>query len=124
MMVVQVELRRVVKKDFPHLAVECVRINVHFESELLERSGGLFPEFEKAMFARKSIGLQQNFVLAVMYYVTVEMPRLGMLADVLVHGPNCTIFRCLRRVRQSERRCAERDRRVRCNYAWPLPEFD
>jgi hypothetical protein len=44
------------------------------------------------MFARKSIGLQQNFVLAVMNHVGGEMLGFGMLAYVLVHGSNCTIF--------------------------------
>jgi hypothetical protein len=42
------------------------------------------------MFARKPIGLQQNFVLAVMNYIAGEMLRFGMLGYVLVHGsPTC-----------------------------------
>jgi hypothetical protein len=38
------------------------------------------------MFAGKPIGLQQNFVLAVMDHVAREMLGFGMLAYVLVHG--------------------------------------
>jgi hypothetical protein len=46
----------------------------------------------KAALARKPIGLEQNFVLAVVNYVAGEMLRFGMFADVLVHATNCIIF--------------------------------
>jgi hypothetical protein len=63
-----------------------VLVHVYFNVEFLESFGRGFPKFEKPVFAREPIGLQQNFVLAVMDYVGGEMLRLGMFAYVLVHG--------------------------------------
>jgi hypothetical protein len=61
-------------------------IHIDFKIEFLESLGRCFPKFEKPMFARKPIWLQQNFVLAVVNYIAGEMLRFGMLAYVLVHG--------------------------------------
>jgi hypothetical protein len=59
--------------------------HVDLDVELLESPGRGFPKFEEAILAGKPIGLQQNLVLAVVNYVTGDMLRFGMLADVLVH---------------------------------------
>src|SRR5208282_5080891 len=90
--VVEVKLRGVVKEHLPNLTVECVLIDIYFKTEFLDSLGRCFPKFEKPMFALKPIGLQQNLVLAVMNHVGSEMLGFGMLAYVLVHGSNFTIF--------------------------------
>jgi len=86
MVVVEIKLRGVIKEHFPNLTVECVFVDIYFKTEFLERLGRCLPKFEKTMFARKPIGLQQNLVLAVMNYIAGEMLRFGMLAYVLIHG--------------------------------------
>jgi hypothetical protein len=70
-----------------------VVVNVHSKIQLLEGLGGGLPKIEEPMFAGKPIGLQQNFVLAVMDYVAREMLGFGMLAYVLVHGSPTVIVR-------------------------------
>jgi hypothetical protein len=90
MIVVEVILGSVIKEHLPNLTVECVLVDVHFNVELLKSLGCGLPEFEKAIFARKPIGLQQNFVLAVVNYVSGEMLGFGMLTDVLVHSGHHT----------------------------------
>jgi len=84
--VVEVKLRSVIKEHFPNLTVECVVVDIYFKTEFLKSLGCGLPKFDEAVFARKPIGLQQNFVLAVMNYIAGEMLRFGMLAYVLVHG--------------------------------------
>src|SRR5208283_1584026 len=91
--VVEVKLRSVIEEHFPNLTVECVLVDIYFQAEFLESLGHCFPKFEKTIFARKPIGFQQNLVLAVMNHVGGEMLGFGMLADVFVHGSNCSIFR-------------------------------
>ncbi len=83
--VVEVKLRSVIEEHFPNLAVECVIGDVHLDVELLKSPGRSFPKFKEAILAGKPIGLQQNFVLAVVNYVAGEMLCFSMLAYVLVH---------------------------------------
>jgi hypothetical protein len=85
-MIVEIKLRGVIEQNFSNLAVERVVVNVHSKIQLLEGLGGGLPKIEEPMFAGKPIGLEQNFVLAVMDYVAREMLGFGMLAYVLVHG--------------------------------------
>jgi hypothetical protein len=86
MVVVEVKLRSVIKEHFPNLTVERVLVQIYFKTEFLKSLGCGLPKFEKTILARKPIGLEQNFVLAVMNYIAGEMPGFGMLAYVLVHG--------------------------------------
>ena len=79
MMVVEVELRRVVKEHFPDLAVEGVAFGIHLQAELPDGLVRVFPKFEKAALAGKPIGLQQNLVFAVVNDVVGEMLVSGCL---------------------------------------------
>jgi hypothetical protein len=62
-----------------------VLVDIHLDVEFFESFGCFFPKFEKAILAGKPIGLQQNFVLAVVNHVVGEMPGFRMFAYVLVH---------------------------------------
>jgi hypothetical protein len=64
-----------------------VLVHIYFKTELLKSLGWFcLPKFDEAAFASKPIGLQQNFVLAVVNYIVGEMLRFGMLAEVHVYG--------------------------------------
>ena len=84
--IVEVKQRGVIEEYFPNLAIERVVVDIYSKIELLKSLGCRLPKFEKAVLAREPIGLQQNFVLAIVDYVTGEMLRFGVFAYVLVHG--------------------------------------
>jgi hypothetical protein len=69
MIIIKVELRCVIKEYLPNLAIERVAVDVDFKTEFLKCLGRGLPKFQKTMFAREAIGLQENLVLAVMNYV-------------------------------------------------------
>jgi hypothetical protein len=66
MVVVEVEVRRIVKEHFTNLAVKSLPVDIDFEIELLDGLFHVLPEVQEATFAREAIRLEQNLVLAVM----------------------------------------------------------
>ena len=86
MVVVEVEVRRIVKEHFTNLAVKALLVDIHFETEFLDGFSHVFPELQEATFAREAIRLEQDLVLAVMDHVVGQMLSLGMFAYVLVHS--------------------------------------
>src|SRR5258708_40252243 len=86
MVVVEVEVRRIVKKHFTNLAVKALLVDIDFETELLDRFSHVFPKLQEATFTREAIRLEQDLVLAVMDHVVGQVLSLVMLAYVLVHS--------------------------------------
>src|SRR5882757_624432 len=94
MIVVEIKLRRVIEKHFPHLAVEGMIVDLHLDTELLQSLGRRSPKFEEAVFARKAIWFEQDFVFAVMNDVFRKVLGIRMLAYMFIHVSNCSILRC------------------------------
>src|SRR5712672_1040397 len=86
MVIVEVEVRRIVKKHFTNLAVKALLVDIDFETEFLDGFSHVFPELQEATFAGEAIRLEQNLVLAVVDHVVGQVLSLGMLAYVLVHS--------------------------------------
>src|SRR6266436_321045 len=86
MVVVEVEVRRIVKKHFTNLAMKALLVDINFETELLDRFSHVFPKLQEATFTREAIRLEQDLVLAVMDHVVGQVLSLVMLAYVLVHS--------------------------------------
>src|SRR5207249_4675396 len=86
MVVVEVEVRRIVKQHFTNLAVKALLVDIDFETEFLDRFSHVFPKLQEATFTREAIRLEQDLVLAVMDHVVGQVLSLGMLAYVLVHS--------------------------------------
>src|SRR5208282_4403088 len=83
--VVQVEVRGVIKQHLANLAVERVVSHVNLEVEFLHGRVHRVPELHEALFVGETIGLQQNLVLTVVDYIVRQMLGFRMFAQVLIH---------------------------------------
>src|SRR5579875_2832356 len=92
MVIVQMELRGVVKQYLADLAVEGVAVDIDLQAQALDGFGSRLPELKEAVLAGETIGLQQDLVFAIVDDIAGQVPRFGVLADVLVHGMNCSTF--------------------------------
>src|ERR1700722_5387055 len=87
MIIVEVELRRVIKEHLPDLTIKRMPIGFYFQPELRHGLARVFPKFQKGAFAGEAFGLQQNLVFPIVNYILRQMTGFLMFTYVLMHTP-------------------------------------